>query len=325
MGTYLIYMDEYGNSGNRLDDPEQPIFGLQYAFVPADGTWTALEAELLQVAEELKKKLKLDKTPRLHAVELFRRAGYFRRLSRREAYGYIVRVLAIAQRYGVKYFSQDIDKTEIMEQLKSRIELFPEPLGQLVKQGSDNATRTPAPLKALIFPAAYASIEHVLRHLDAHGLIFFDHEKPHEDDLYAANHAYKALRRKGLITRILESPIKVDTWQSFPLALADFSGYVYFGAKRNQWFRARGKKVSKHRRPLETWSKKYVEPAFIEPTLAEARHLKDLTATVLAATQLFSSAKPHTYDSSLEVVEEVVAAIEKTQGPFLGPGATTQG
>jgi hypothetical protein len=42
---YLVYFDESGNSGNNLNDPEQPIFVLGALIVP-ESCWQALERDL---------------------------------------------------------------------------------------------------------------------------------------------------------------------------------------------------------------------------------------------------------------------------------------
>jgi hypothetical protein len=47
---HLIYFDETGNTGNDLDQPDQPIFVLG-ALVVAEDAWTPLEAELLEAIE----------------------------------------------------------------------------------------------------------------------------------------------------------------------------------------------------------------------------------------------------------------------------------
>lgn len=49
MSFYFIYVDEYGNSGTRVDDPDQPLFLLQAAFVKADETWMRIESEYVNL------------------------------------------------------------------------------------------------------------------------------------------------------------------------------------------------------------------------------------------------------------------------------------
>jgi len=47
---HLIYLDESGNSGTNLSDPQQPIFVLGALMVP-EGKWKAIEAELIKKIE----------------------------------------------------------------------------------------------------------------------------------------------------------------------------------------------------------------------------------------------------------------------------------
>lgn len=48
---HLIYLDESGNSGNNLNDPDQPIFLLCAMIVPED-KWLRLERELARVVDK---------------------------------------------------------------------------------------------------------------------------------------------------------------------------------------------------------------------------------------------------------------------------------
>ena len=314
---FFIYLDEYGNSGNRLDDPQQPIFGLQYAFVPADERWAQLEDELLKLAEEIRDKLALSETPKLHAVELFSRNNkHYRKLSPKEAYSYVVRVLQIAQRLGVSYYGFPVYKKALAKFLqitahKMGVE------GDRILAVTKNGTRFPTTLKIAMFPVSYMQIEDILQRLDAYGVILFDQERRDQDEFIAASHVYKAMRRKKLINRILENPVKRNGRYSFPLATADFSGYVYFGAKRNELLAMEGAKVPKRRRVLAKWSRIHVEPNLLRFASSDARPIDSQKEIIrsIALSQVFLFNKMQSYDTTLEILDRIISMLEKAPGP----------
>ncbi len=48
---HLIYLDESGNSGNNLTDPQQPVFVLGALIVP-ETKWVSIETSILQVVSD---------------------------------------------------------------------------------------------------------------------------------------------------------------------------------------------------------------------------------------------------------------------------------
>lgn len=47
---HLVYIDESGNSGSNLNDPQQPIFVL-CAMIVSEDRWQSLEASLQKVLD----------------------------------------------------------------------------------------------------------------------------------------------------------------------------------------------------------------------------------------------------------------------------------
>lgn len=72
---HLIYLDESGNSGNNLSDPQQPIFVLGALVVP-ENCWLALESDVEQILAPFR--ALTIKEFEIHAHELARGEGCFK-------------------------------------------------------------------------------------------------------------------------------------------------------------------------------------------------------------------------------------------------------
>jgi hypothetical protein len=91
---YLIYLDEAGNTGSRLDDPDQPIHVVG-AIIIADKDWLAIE-EVFNglVARLIPKKLER-RGFEFHAADLFFGHGFFEAWSNDDRNGLVNEVLDI--------------------------------------------------------------------------------------------------------------------------------------------------------------------------------------------------------------------------------------
>lgn len=73
---HLIYVDESGNSGKHLNDPQQPIFVLAALIVPEDN-WTAIEQSLEESVQQIFKGT-IPPDQEIHATDLRNGSGIFR-------------------------------------------------------------------------------------------------------------------------------------------------------------------------------------------------------------------------------------------------------
>jgi hypothetical protein len=77
---YLVYLDESGNSGLNLHDPQQPLFAL-CAMVVDEGNWKALESDLKSCLDTHFGNWKSVHGFEVHAADLRRGTGFFKDVS----------------------------------------------------------------------------------------------------------------------------------------------------------------------------------------------------------------------------------------------------
>ncbi len=251
---FLIYIDEFGNTGGKLDNPRQPIYQLQAALVPADNRWVWLENELFNITRRLQERLQLREAPHLHAVEIYQRAGYYRTppnerpLSPEEAFQVFDELFQLSNRAGILYASVVIDKTWLLERVRDARR----------KQGVnpkqiERIKRAPG-FRQRAFLLLLEWLDLHLRNLGAHGVVFFEQEEPGTDKDLAFSTVYAALRQVGHFKRLLDAPSPKAKRTSLPLAFADFAGYVSGNIYLSTFF-------SRPLRPrLSEWYAKFISP-----------------------------------------------------------------
>jgi hypothetical protein len=69
--VFLVYVDESGETGLDLANPQQPLYLLLAALVPAGRDYEALSRQLEALSQDLQKRLQLGHPAPLHAVELY--------------------------------------------------------------------------------------------------------------------------------------------------------------------------------------------------------------------------------------------------------------
>lgn len=107
---HLIYLDESGNTGLRLDDADQPVFVL-CAMVVAEDRWQSLEAGLRSVLDEKIPTWRNDPNFEIHASHLRSARGFFSRMT---AVGDRIAVrdawMNVGIDHGVKLISRSVNK-----------------------------------------------------------------------------------------------------------------------------------------------------------------------------------------------------------------------
>lgn len=105
---HLVYLDESGNTGNNLADPEQPLFVLCAMVVP-EGNWIALEQELEQVIHAQFPQ-GAPKDFEVHSGDLRMGRGFFTGMPVPQRIAFRDKWLAIAPRHNVKVIYRAIQK-----------------------------------------------------------------------------------------------------------------------------------------------------------------------------------------------------------------------
>lgn len=245
---YLIYVDEYGNTGDKLDTPDQPYYMLQAAFVKPGENWLNLESGLLDVSLALQERMGLKYTPPLHMVELYQRSGFYTSpppdiepLGVGESFEYLDRVFRLMDTYGVKFVTYGVDKLRLIKAAR--------------RKESNARPRKKIPrFRQMTFLVFLTAIDEILRGIDAYGTVFFEQERSDIDNQISSSAAYAAMRKQGLLTRVLGSPLYRSKRSCPLLAVADFGGYVTGSAILVERF------GRKERPRLSEWFNKYVLP-----------------------------------------------------------------
>jgi hypothetical protein len=104
----LVYFDETGNTGTRLDDPQQAIFILG-AMVVAESQWQGLESGLESAVETFFPSPRPDDFE-IHGGSLRNGEGYFRGSPVSDRLAFRDQWLALAKQFGVKFIYRAIEK-----------------------------------------------------------------------------------------------------------------------------------------------------------------------------------------------------------------------
>ncbi len=105
---HLIYLDESGNSGNNLTDPQQPVFVL-CAMIVDERNWQPLEADL-QAAIRAQFSAGVPDDFEVHGGDLRSGHGPFEGISVADRIAFRDRWLAIAPKHGIKLVYRAIQK-----------------------------------------------------------------------------------------------------------------------------------------------------------------------------------------------------------------------
>ncbi|CAM4161751.1 DUF3800 domain-containing protein [Deinococcus marmoris] len=261
---YLIYVDDYGNTGDRLDDPDQPLFSLHASFVATQsGGWNYLEREIMEVMREvqaLARAYDLPPPERVHMVDLYQRKGkVYRQISIDQTFAWIERILEAMRHAEVLHRHIIMDKPMIRAGQAVR-----HSTGEYANVHEQRTCQTkgpnffPAPLYDATLPRLLWEIDLSLQELDAYGMVFLDQQQGYES-LEKLN-VYRVLRHHGMLKRLLEAPIYRDGRFNTMLAVPDIAGFITVGLEADQLH------VPPKRRPkLEEWHDEYVLP-FGAPT-----------------------------------------------------------
>lgn len=218
MEFFLVYVDEYGNSGSNLEDKDQPIFQYFAAVIPSQ-QWRSIEARMLQLLNVIKDELPLEARDdfELHGAKFFSPGNPHLSGVSLDLRARIARL--VAQIYvdgGAKFFSVFVVKEWLGETIRaySLINGLPE-----------------ASLKVLLSPNVLA-FSHLVSRLEQHfsatkasGIILIDEQE--EFGYLNLLEAYGAMRSDGKLIGLVERPIAVDSRHHVLMQGTDLLGYLY--------------------------------------------------------------------------------------------------
>lgn len=243
---YLIYVDDYGNSGKRLDDPKQPLFMLFAVMIDVEH-WADIEKDLLEVTNEICTRcgIKQEKF-KLHAWEFFSQYK-FKDLSFDERAAYVYRIAQIVERYDGYYFATYVKKEELINfsmafslfetAMSSTLEELPltDLQGQRVIEGF-----LPQLRNIILDPYALAMTS-LLRWEDqwlagkgSKGMVIIDRQQEYES--FHSFRTLSAMREAGQARNLIEQPLQGNGSVNVMLQITDVLGYIIGGFLKMQFY-----------------------------------------------------------------------------------------
>ena len=205
----LVYIDESGNSGLNLKDPQQPVF-LMAALILHSSKWFSLEKDFYNILE---KYMDSGKTRRieLHAIDLKTRRKGFAKITPEESIKIRNEMLQLLLDYEIPVVYRRIIKTQFAQ-------FCEEKYGPGIKINP----------YIMALPFVCMEVNHYLRQKgsDELGMFIFDEQKEALDD------TEKTLRTLRLdpdsvlkTTNIIEKGLFVDSSKNFAIQLTDLVAY----------------------------------------------------------------------------------------------------
>ncbi|MCC5841657.1 MAG: DUF3800 domain-containing protein [Opitutales bacterium] len=206
---YLIYIDESGNSGTNLQNPQQPVFALGALIIP-ESRWQRLESDLEKAVEKNFPGPRPDNFE-VHAKELISGDNYFKsftipqRLALRDDW------LDIAAAHELKFVCRAITKKRLQRWIHHSM-------------GAGVALNP----HVVAFPLVARVLDNYLRDQGPHtlGIFISDENKEIVRDVEKAIRALRVIEGDLRLGQIVEKGFFIDSAKSLPLQLCDLCTYI---------------------------------------------------------------------------------------------------
>ena len=206
---YLVYFDESGNTGNNLNDSQQPIFVLCALTVP-ETKWVEVERDLLSHIETL------IPAPRpsdfeVHAVDLFCGRGWFEDISLSDRLAFRDAWFSVAKKHDLKIIYRAIEKKRFERWMHSTF-------------GAGIAINP----HVAAFPLVARVVDDWLTSLPNSplGIFIADENKEVVRDLEKSLKVLRGLEGTLKLSRIIEKGFFIDSYKSVVLQLCDLCAYT---------------------------------------------------------------------------------------------------
>ena len=201
---HLIYLDESGNTGNNLADPQQPVFVLGALIVP-EHRWQPVEAELDRALET---HVPSPRPPKfeMHAGDLRQGTGCFKGIPVKARVGLRDEWLRIAASHGLRFVYRAITKNRYERWMKAAF--------------GTNISVNPH-LAAFPLVAQVANSFLKAHSPDALGIFISDNNREVVSDIERFLKLLRATPGTLRLDRIIEKGFFIDSHKSLLLQLAD--------------------------------------------------------------------------------------------------------
>jgi len=203
----LIYIDESGNTGLNLKDPQQPIF-LLAAMVLHSTKWFALEKDFYSILEEFLGKDLANKTE-LHAIDLKARRKNFKDITPENSLLIRDKMLQLLLDYEIPIIYRRIIKSSF---------------NKFCEENYGPGIKIDPYIMAL--PFVCTEVNHFLQKKGEHelGMFIFDEQK---ENLNEAERSLRTLRldQNSILktTNIIEKGFFIDSSKSFAIQITDMA------------------------------------------------------------------------------------------------------
>lgn len=205
--VFLVYVDESGETGLDLENPRQPLYLLLAALVPTGPSYEILYRKLEVLSQNLRKRLQLHDLAPLHAVDLYQRKAFYRKVPPQEAFDYFRQVLEILDQVVLRWLGIYAEKREIADILRNG-------------ERRNLAER----LRQAFIRALLEKLQKELDCLSGYGLLLAEARYPAQD-YRLWQQALAHLWATHSMPRLQGAPALIGK-EHLPLVAADFPAYV---------------------------------------------------------------------------------------------------
>lgn len=211
---HLIYLDESGNSGTNLLDPQQPIFVLGALPIPEE-KWRDVVAE----AGELKKSLseKIGRSFEIHAHEISSGRGDFRAVGLKDRLEFINEALDLVIKFEIPFLYQTVKKKAYSKWLNKHYGA-----GTII---NPHLAAFPFLAKSLNLYLEEQGPSHL-------GTLICDDNREVHPDIETSLSVLQQEIGEMRLDRLIEKGFFIDSRKSLPLQLADLC--VYYARKAHE-------------------------------------------------------------------------------------------
>jgi len=201
---HLIYLDESGNSGNNLADPQQPIFVLGALVVP-EKKWKQIEHDLIEKIDAFFEG-SVPENFEIHAHEIRNRVGIFRDIDFEKCIEFRNELMQVAIDHELKFIYRSIAKKRYATWLDRTF-------GKGIAINPHIAA----------YPLVSQTINTYLRSLgdDELGILINDDNKEVVSDIERTTKILRADSSHLQLDRVIEKGFFIDSSKSHLLQLAD--------------------------------------------------------------------------------------------------------
>ncbi len=202
---YLVYVDESGNSGTNLSDPQQPVFAL-CAMVVCEDRWQGLEHSLKRALEPRFPEWQKVENFEIHGADLRRGVGQFAGMSVADRIAFRDEWMQVGADHDIRLIFRSVHKKAYAS--------------WLVKELGKGVIVNP---HIVAFAMLSRCVDNYLSSLPGKplGMLISDENKEIVADVEKSIQVFRSLEGSLRLNQIVEKGFFIDSSKSLPLQLCD--------------------------------------------------------------------------------------------------------